>query len=89
MEEKVKNTGKANFERILYIILYLIIERFISLVLFVIAIAQLVYVWLTGNPNEKLLQFNQSLAQYMKQLVKYLGFNTDDRPWPVGEWPQA
>lgn len=88
-KEEVNVSGKANFERVLYIILYLIIERFISLVLFVIAISQLIYSWLTGEPNEKLLEFNHSLAEYMKQIVEYLGFNRDEKPWPKGDWPQS
>jgi len=86
-KEEVKTLGKANFERVMYIILYLIIERFISLILFVIAITQLIYAWASGEPNDRLLGFNQSLAEYMKQLVEYLGFNTDKKPWPMGDWP--
>ncbi len=89
INDKAQSVGKANFERVLYIILFLIIERFISMVLFVIAITQLIYVWLTGEPNDTLLDFNHSLAEYMKQVVAYLGFNTDIKPWPKGDWPDV
>ena len=90
MEEfETNERGKAGLSRALYTILYLIIIRFISMVLFVIAITQYIYSWLTGEPNEKILYFTEGLAEYSKQLVSYVGFNTDEKPWPVGEWPDV
>lgn len=80
---------KPGLSRALFTILYLIIIRLISAVLFVIAITQYIYSWLTGEPNDKILYFTESLAVYSKQLVEYVGFNTDERPWPVGEWPEV
>ena len=80
---------KPGVSRALFIILYLIIIRLISAVLFVIAITQYIYSWLTGEPNDKIMVFTESLAIYSKQLVEYVGFNTDERPWPVGEWPEV
>ncbi len=78
---------KANIERILYTILYLIIGRFISMILFVITVCQFIYSWLIGEPNDKLLHFTRGLAKYAKQLVSYVGFNSDEKPWPAGAWP--
>ena len=80
---------KPGVSRALFIILYLIIIRLISAVLFVIAITQYIYSWLTGEPNDKIMVFTESLAIYSKQLVEYVGFNTEERPWPVGEWPEV
>lgn len=90
MEEfETNKREKPGVVRALYILLYLIIGRFISMVLFVIAITQYIYSWLTGEPNEKILYFSEGLAEYTKQLVSYVGFNTDEKPWPVGEWPDV
>ncbi len=90
MEEVETNRReKPGLSRALYTILYLIIGRFISMVLFVIAITQYIYSWLTGEPNEKILHFTEDLAQYTKQLVSYVGFNTEEKPWPFGEWPDV
>ena len=81
--------SKAGWKRVLYTILYLIIGRFISMFLFLIAVCQFIYSWLIGEPNDKLLHFTSGLAEYSKQLVSYIGFNSDERPWPVGEWPSV
>ncbi|MEA3418090.1 MAG: DUF4389 domain-containing protein [Campylobacterota bacterium] len=88
MEEVETNQyPKADLARVLYTILYLIIGRFISMLLFVIAACQLIYSWLIGEPNEKLLHFTGGMSEYAKQLVAYVGFNSDKRPWPAGDWP--
>ena len=84
-EIKTNQQPKADLARVLYTILYLIIGRFISMVLFVIAICQFIYSWLIGEPNEKLLHF----TEYTKQLVAYVAFNSNERPWPVGNWPSV
>lgn len=90
MEEiETNERKKAGLSRALYILLYLIIIRLISTVLFVIAITQYIYSWLTGEPNDKILHFTEDLAEYTKQLVSYVGFNTDEKPWPVGDWPDV
>lgn len=80
---------KPGVARALYTLLYLLIGRFISMVLFVIVITQYIYSWLTGAPNEKILIFTADLGEYTKQLVAYVGFNTDVKPWPIGDWPDA
>ena len=90
MEETQTNEQiKAGWERVLYTMLYLIIVRFISMVLFVIAICQFIYSWVIGEPNEKLSHFTKGLAEYTKELVAYVGFNTEKKPWPSGEWPEV
>ena len=90
MEEfETNEREKPGLSRALYTILFLIIIRLISMVLFVIAITQYIYSWLTGEPNEKILYFTEGLAEYSKELVSYVGFNTDEKPWPVGEWPDV
>ena len=88
-EIETNQQPKADLARVLYTILYLIIGRFISMILFVIAVCQFIYSWLIGEPNDKLLHFTSGLAEYSKQLVSYIGFNSDERPWPVGEWPSV
>ncbi len=88
-ETEVVQQAKPSIERVLYTILYLIIGRFISMVLFVITITQFIYSWLSGKPNEKILTFSQNMAEYTKQLVEYVGFNTNEKPWPIGDWPDV
>ena len=88
-ETETVERERPGLARALFIILYLIIIRLISAVLFVIAITQYIYSWLTGEPNDKIMYFTEGLGEYSKQLVSYVGFNTDEKPWPFGDWPDV
>jgi hypothetical protein len=46
------------------------------------------YVLITGSPNVPLIAFGKSLATYTYQIVLYLTFNSDVRPFPFdADWP--
>ena len=88
--EEVNDTQhpKADMARVVYMIMYLIIGKVISIILFIIAVGQLLYSWLSGSPNEKILPFSASMSEYAKQIVLYVSFNTDEKPWPSADWPE-
>ena len=87
MEEFEMIEREKGISRVLFTLLYLIIGRVIAMVIFVIAITQFIYLWVSGEPNDKILEFSGRLAEYSKQIVTYVSFNTDEKPWPVGDWP--
>ncbi len=88
-EMEIKDKTKADLTRVLYTVLYLIIGRFISIVIFIIAVGQLIYSWIKGEPNTKLLEFSKNMAEYAKEIVLYVSFNSEEKPWPSGDWPRA
>jgi len=48
------------------------------------------WVLFTGEINRQLQQAGQALAKYVYSVVRYLTFNTDEKPFPLGgEWPTA
>ena len=48
------------------------------------------WVLFTGEVNRQLQTVGNSLATYAQQIVRYLTFNTDDRPFPLGgDWPEG
>lgn len=59
----------------------------IYLVLAVVAI-QFGSVLGTGKLNEQLLQFGRSLSIYVYDVVSYLTYNTDEKPFPFSDWPR-
>lgn len=53
-----------------------------------VVVLQFFWVLFTGETNKQLEQLGQSLATYMYQVVRYLTFNTEQRPFPFDtEWP--
>ena len=87
MQEQTQEVQKANGERVLYTILYAVIAKIVSWIICLLVIVQFIYSWIADKPNEKLLSFSASLSEYVRQLIVYISFNSDTKPWPKGDWP--
>jgi len=56
---------------------------------FVVVIGFL-WVLFTGEVNRQLQQTGQSLASYIYEIVLYLTFNSENKPFPFGgDWPSG
>lgn len=56
------------------------------------AIVVLGFLWVlfTGEVNPELRQIGQSLASYMYEIIRFLTFNSEQKPFPFGaEWPSG
>ena len=46
------------------------------------------WVLFTGEVNRQLKEAGQSVAAYLYNIARYLTYNTDEKPFPLGgEWP--
>ena len=60
------------------------------LVVGAVVMLQFFFVLFTGKTNNHLLSFGQALSTYTYQVISYLTFNTEERPFPFDtEWPKA
>jgi len=89
MTDSVKDNvkSKSTWTRLLFIILYAITYRVASAVLFAITVIQFIKALITGEPFVQLQSFGGSLAEYNRQVVAYLSYQSDEKPFPVGPWP--
>ena len=56
----------------------------------VVVILGFLWVLFKGEVNADLRGVGQSLARYVFDIVRYLTFNTDEKPFPFGgRWPSA
>jgi hypothetical protein len=60
-----------------------------ELLLLVTAVFQFLYLLVTGKTVERLLIFGENLSRYFYQIIRYLTFNTEERPFPFSDWPGA
>lgn len=58
-------------------------------VLCFVSVIQFALALLTGAPNARLLAFGRNLATYLKQVVCFLSFASEDIPFPFGDWPSS
>lgn len=62
------------------------LSRFVTCAVIVI---QFFCVLFTSEPNANLKKFGAQLATYSAEIVRYLTFNTDVRPFPFdAKWPE-
>ena len=57
--------------------------------LFVVAVVilQFGFKFITGDTNAKLLSFNGSLNRYIYEILQFVSFRDDDKPFPFDDWP--
>jgi len=87
VEECIKD--KNVWIRLLYMVLFTILYSIAEVVIFAVAVYQFLYVLFTGNKDEKILNLGKSLSAYVYQVLQFLTFNTESKPYPMGDWPDA
>ena len=75
--------------RLLYMILFVAFYVVAEILLSAMVIFQFLHRLLLGSTNDNVLQFTGGLAQYFLQVIRYLAFNTEDKPFPFADWPRA
>ena len=75
--------------RILYMLLFMFIYSVTEMVVFAIAVIQVLFKLLTGDTNPQLLLLGQGLSIYVFQMMQFFTFNSEDKPFPFGPWPNG
>ena len=88
IEQNLKS--RRTWKRLLFMVICCVLVSLAFTVGSFIVIFGFLWVLFTGEVNRELRQVGQSLASYIYENVRYLTFNTDDKPFPLGSpWPQA
>lgn len=86
---KAELTSRDKWLRLLFIVIYAIMFQLAELVLGVTIAVQFVWTLFTGAANESLRDFGQRIGDWLRQIVEYATWASDDRPWPFGgPWPR-
>jgi len=87
-EENFKS--KSAWLRLLFMVVVALLYGISRMVLGAVVLIQFCYVLATGSTHGPLLQFGRSLAIYAYQVVLFLTFNSETRPFPFdADWPVA
>ncbi len=83
VEENIKS--QATWLRLLYMVVYCVIGTVVTAVLSVVVVLGFFWVLFTGDKNSQLQEAGQVIAAYLYEIVRYLTFNTEDKPFPFGD----
>ena len=88
IEENLKS--RTTWLRLLFMFIYGLIISLTGMVGTVIVVLGFFWVLFTGEVNRELRQIGQAIATYIFEMIRYMTFNTDDKPFPFGgAWPSA
>jgi hypothetical protein len=81
-------TAGATWLRLFFMFVVLLLWAVSRFVIAVVILLQFFHVLLTGEINDKLRHLGEQLARYTYQIVAYLTYNTENRPFPFDlDWP--
>lgn len=91
MNEEIKQRiqKRENWQRGLFMFFFMFIYGISNSLVIGILFFQFATLILTGKTNEFLLGFSQSLSIYIHQIINFLTFNSEQRPFPFSTWPNA
>ena len=82
--------AKSIWLRLFFMLATTLLYSVSRLVVGAIIVLQFFFVLFTGKTNKKLLSSGQALSTYTYQIICYLTFNTEERPFPFdSDWPKA
>jgi hypothetical protein len=79
----------ATWARGFFILLFALIYTVAEAVLWLMVIVQFGFKLLTGKANLRLLEFSQRLSVFIYQILLYITFNSESKPFPFSDWPSA
>ena len=88
IEENIKS--KATWTRFLFMAICYMLAGIASFVGTFVVVLGFLWLLFTGEVNRQIQQVGQSIAAYVYEIVRYLTFNSDERPFPLGgDWPSG
>ena len=88
-DNEEQTNGPSIWIRALYMLLFALIFHLAEAVIGLVMVVQFILKAATGDTNSNLLNFGEQLSQYLAEIVQFQTFNTEDKPFPFGQWPQA
>lgn len=88
IEENLKS--RSTWIRLAFMAISALLLSVTSLVGSIVVVLGFFWVLFTGEVNRQIQQVGQSIAAYVYELIRYLTFNTDEKPFPMGgDWPSG
>ena len=83
--DRIKDSN--SWLRVVLMFGYLVVLYVIALLAVVIMVAQTLFVFASGAPNSNLIIFGEALAEYIKQIIDFLFYKSNTKPFPFAPFP--
>ncbi len=91
LRDKIRDSllTPSTWIRLFFMVLYGIICYVAIFVIGIVILFQFGVVLLTGKLNQQLLPVGQSISIYIYQILVYLTYNSEEKPFPFDNWPEV
>lgn len=86
---KEKLSVKDKWFRVIFMVLFICIQWITKVIVWIILIFQFLYSLFTGKPLKTLIPFSDSLSTYIKEIIAFLTYVTEEKPFPFNHWPES
>ncbi len=89
MSAETNLTNKSTWKRVLYMLLFALAYSVAEFILMAVVIAQVLFKLITGDINDNLKVLGKQTALYIYDVMLFLTFNTETKPFPFSAWPDG
>ena len=72
-----------------FMLLYFIAARIVAAMVCFIGLVQFLFTLITRKPNDNLKKFGKDLSVYAAEIIEFLSYSTDKKPWPFSSESEA
>lgn len=80
-------TSSKHWLRLVFMLLFAAVLQLASLVMWVLVAVQFLFSLITGEDNQHLRRFGHSLSTYIYDVLKFLCYSSEEKPFPFADWP--
>jgi len=78
-------TSSKHWLRLVFMLLFAAVLQLASLVMWVLVAVQFVFSLITGEDNQHLRRFGHSLSTFIYDVLKFLCYNSEEKPFPFAD----
>jgi hypothetical protein len=82
-------TSSKHWLRLVFMLLYAAVLQLASIVMWVVVAVQFLFSLITGEDNLPLRRFGHSLSTYIYDVLKFLCYSSEEKPFPFADWPES
>jgi len=73
--------------RLVYMLLFAVMLHVTSIAMWVLVALQFLFTLFTDKDNANLRSLGASITLFISQALKFLTYNSEEKPFPFSEWP--
>ncbi len=80
-------TSSKHWFRLVFMLFFAAVLQLASIVMWVLVALQFLFSLVTGEDNNQLRKFGHSLSTYIYDVLKFLCYSSEEKPFPFADWP--